>query len=66
MYVDTVERSPTLTPRPRRAQERDGMSPLHESAENFVEMNLCPSGLRVLPIEPIENEDLHTRNSEIR
>ena len=42
------------------------MSPRHKSAENLVEMNLCPSGLRVFRIEPIENENLHTRSSGIR
>jgi hypothetical protein len=56
MDVHSVELRACGSSRPSRGHEGDPPTPLDQSSEALVEMNLRPTGLGVLPIKPVEKK----------
>ena len=57
--INPVERCASRATRPSAAEQRHFVTPSGESSENLVQMQLCPACLRILPILPIDEQNLH-------
>jgi hypothetical protein len=57
--IDPVEPSTSWRSRPPRGHKGDAPTPAHESPKSFVKVDFRSSGSGVLPVEPIEKENLH-------
>jgi hypothetical protein len=57
--LDTIELCPLWCPRPSGTDQPDAMSCGSESAENFEQVNFGTAGLRICPVLPIDEENVH-------
>ena len=59
VHIDAVQLGALGRPGKARAEQRDTIPPPDESAEHLVEVGFRASRLRVIAVQPIDDEDVH-------